>query len=77
MVPDAGDRINHADVLLAVQVKVPPPALEILKVLGAGLAPPAVPEKVRLLRLSWIAGVAAAPVTDSVTGRMLVLIVPL
>jgi hypothetical protein len=52
LVPDAGDRINHADVSLAVQVKVPPPVLEILNDVGAGLAPPAVPEKVRLLTLS-------------------------
>ena len=52
LVPDAGDRINHADVSLAVQAKVPPPVLVMVKVLGAGLAPPAVPEKLRLLRLS-------------------------
>ena len=52
LVPDAGERINHPAVLLAVQVKVPPPVLEILNVFGTGLAPPAVPEKVRLLTLS-------------------------
>src|SRR2546426_9274747 len=52
LVPDAGDKVNHAAVLLAVQARVPPPVLEILNVVGAGLAPPAVPEKARLLRLS-------------------------
>ena len=76
LVPDAGERVNHPAVSLAVQVSVPPPVLEILNVLGAGVAPPAVPEKVRLLTLSWIAGVAAAPVTDSVTGRIVLLIRP-
>jgi hypothetical protein len=52
LAPDAGERINHADVSLAVQARVPPPVLEILNDVGAGLAPPAVPEKVRLLKLS-------------------------
>jgi hypothetical protein len=52
LVPDPGDRINHAAVPLAVQARVPSPVFEILNVLGAGLAPPTVPEKVRLLTLS-------------------------
>ena len=52
LVPAAGDRVNQVAVSLAVQARVPPPVLEILNVLGAGLAPPAVPEKARLLRLS-------------------------
>jgi hypothetical protein len=52
LVPDAGDKVNHAAVSLAVQVRVPPPVLEILNVVEAGLAPPAMPEKVRLLWLS-------------------------
>jgi hypothetical protein len=52
LVPDAGDRSNHDAVLLAVQARVPPPVLEMLNDLGAGLAPPAVLEKLRLLRLS-------------------------
>jgi hypothetical protein len=51
-VPDDGERINHPAVSLAVQASVPPPVFETLNVLGAGLAPPAVPEKVRLLTLS-------------------------
>lgn len=52
LVPDAGDSANHPVVSLAVQTKVPPPVLEIVNVLGAGLALPAVPKKARLLRLS-------------------------
>ena len=52
LVPDTGLRVNHAAVSLAVQARVPPPVLEILNVAGAGLAPPAVPEKVRPLTLN-------------------------
>ena len=52
LVPDAGDRSNHDAVSLAVQARVPPPVLEILNDLGAGSAPPAMPENARLLRLS-------------------------
>lgn len=51
-VPLAGLRPSHAALSLAVQARVPPPVLEMLNVLGAGLSPPAVPEKARLLRLS-------------------------
>jgi hypothetical protein len=52
LVPEAGDRVNHAAVSSAVQARVPPPLLEIVNVMGAGLVPPAMLEKVRLLRLS-------------------------
>ena len=55
-VPDAGERDIQAMLSLAVQLKVPPPVLLILKVWVAGLAPPCVAVKERLVGLVLIAG---------------------
>ena len=39
-VPPVVESVNHGVVSLAVQFKVPPPVLLMLRVCGAGLAPP-------------------------------------
>lgn len=59
-VPEAGLSINQAALSLAVQLSVPPPWLLMLKVWGAGLAPPCVAAKERLVGL--------APMTLGSTG---------
>src|SRR4051812_34622631 len=46
--PLAGDRLSQGCVSVAVQLRLPPPVLDTLMVLVAGLAPPAVAEKLRL-----------------------------
>ena len=56
---------------LADQVRVPAPVLEMVKDWAAGLTPPAVPEKARLLTLSPMTGVAVeAAVTVRDTGMI-------
>ena len=54
----AGVSVSQLALSPAVQVRVPDPVLETMKDWAAGLAPPAVPEKARLLTLSPITGVA-------------------
>ena len=39
-VPPVVERVNHVAFSLAVQFKLPPPVLLMLRVCGAGLAPP-------------------------------------
>jgi len=51
-IPLAGVSVSQVALPLAAQVSVPLPVLDIPIVCAAGLVPPAVPEKVRLLRLS-------------------------
>ena len=55
-VPEAGLSDNHPVPSLALQVKVPPPVLLMLTVLGAGLLPPCWAVKERLGGLNPIAG---------------------
>jgi hypothetical protein len=38
-VPEAGDKVNHAALSLAFQLKVPPPVLLIVRFWAAGVAP--------------------------------------
>jgi hypothetical protein len=67
-VPDAGESVNHAASSLAVQVKVPPPVLLMLRVWVAGLVPPWAPAKERLVGLAPMAGAAVmVNVTGTVT----------
>ena len=54
--PEAGDRVNHAALSLADQVRVPPPVLVMLSVWAAGLVPPCWAVKERLVGLAPIAG---------------------
>lgn len=54
--PEAGDRVNHAALSLADQVSVPPPVLLMLSVWAAGLVPPCVAVKERLVGFAPIAG---------------------
>ena len=53
--PEAGERVNHGALPLADQVNVPP-VLLMLSVWAAGLAPPCVAVKVKLVGLAPIAG---------------------
>ena len=55
-VPEAGLRDNHAALSLALQLKVPPPVLLMVKVWAAGLPPPCWAVKDRLFGLAPIAG---------------------
>jgi hypothetical protein len=63
-VPEAGLTVNQAALSLAVQVKVPPPVLLTLTVWVAGLAPPWVAAKARLVGLAPIAGLAETTGTE-------------
>jgi hypothetical protein len=44
LLPEAGDTVSHAALLLAVHASVPPPVFETPTVFAAGFDPPAVPE---------------------------------
>ena len=55
-VPEAGETVNHAALSLADQVSVPPPVLLTLRVWVAGLAPPCVAAKEKLVGLAPRAG---------------------
>jgi hypothetical protein len=59
-VPDVGLSVNQVALSLAVQMSVPVPVLLMLKVWLAGLAPPCVAVKERLVGLT--------PMTGSTTG---------
>ena len=69
-VPEAGLNDNHAALSLAIQLSVPPPVLAILKVWVAGLAPPCVAVKVKLVGLAPMVGGTGAVVTVNVTGTV-------
>jgi len=64
-VPDAGESVNHAALLLAVQLSVPPPALLMLKVCAVGLPPPCWTVKDRLVGLAPIAGLTETTGTEA------------
>ena len=66
-VPETRFSVNQGASSLADQVKVPPPVLLMLKVLGAGLTP-GVAVKERLVGLIPMAGGTGAVATVSVTG---------
>ena len=55
-VPEAGEAASQVVSGLALQLKVPPPVLLMLTVWVAGLAPPWVAAKERLVELAPIAG---------------------
>jgi len=55
-VPEARLSLNQAALSLAVQLSVPPPVLLMLKVWVAGLVPPCVAAKERLVGLAPMAG---------------------
>jgi len=69
-VPEAGLSLNQAALSLAVQLSVPPPVLLMLKVWVAGLVPPCVAAKERLVGLTPMAGGTGAVVTVNVTGTV-------
>ena len=69
-VPEAGVSVNQAAVSLADQLNVPPPVLLMLRTCAAGLAPPAVAAKERLVGLVPIAGGKGAAATVKVTGTV-------
>ena len=54
--PEAGDRVNQGALPIADQVSVPSPIVLMLSVWAAGLPPPCVAVKVRLVGLVLIAG---------------------
>ena len=62
-VPLEGETANHAWSLEAVKLSVPPPEFAMLKVAGAGLVPPCVAEKLRLIGLTVRAGTGAGAFT--------------
>ena len=55
-VPEAGLSDSHVVLLLALQIKVPPPVLSIVKIFAVGLPPPCCAVKDRLVGLAPIAG---------------------
>lgn len=55
-VPEAGPTVSQAALPLALHASVPPPVLLMLSVRAAGLAPPCVAVKERLVGLAPIAG---------------------
>ena len=69
-VPVPGLRVSHVASSLADQVKVPPPVLLMLRVCEAGLTPPWVAVKDRLVGLIPIAGGTGAAVTVKATGTV-------
>ena len=69
-VPPAGESVNQGALSLAVQVRVPPPVLLMLRVCGAGLAPPWVAVKESAVGLAPMAGGTGAAVTVKVTGTV-------
>ena len=69
-VPVPGLRVSHVASSLADQVKVPPPVLLMLRVCEAGLTPPCVAVKERLLGLAPMAGGTGAAVTVKETGTV-------
>jgi hypothetical protein len=71
-VPEAGLSVNQAALSLALQLSVPPPVLLMVTVLVAGLAPPWVAPKERLVGLAPIAGGTGAVETVNVTGTVTV-----
>ncbi|HSL04641.1 MAG TPA: hypothetical protein VK901_14025 [Nitrospiraceae bacterium] len=60
-VPEAGLRVNHVAVSLAVQLNVPPPVLLMVTVWVAGLAPPWVAANETLVGLAPMAGLIGTP----------------
>jgi hypothetical protein len=64
-VPDAGLRESQAALSLALQLKVPPPVLLMVKACAVGLPPPCWTVKERLVGLVPMAGGTAAAVTVS------------
>jgi hypothetical protein len=71
-VPEAGETASQAALSLALQFRVPPPVLLMLRVLAAGLLPPCWAVKDRLVGLAPIAGGTGAAVTVSATGTVTV-----
>jgi hypothetical protein len=69
-VPEVGLSVNQEASSPAVQMRVPPPVLLMLKVWAAGLAPPCVAVKERLVGLAPIAGGTGAVATVNVTGTV-------
>jgi hypothetical protein len=67
-VPEAGLRVSHVALSLAVHVRVPLPVLLMLRDCGAGLAPPWVAVKERAVGLAPMAGGTGAAATVKVTG---------
>lgn len=68
LVPVAGERVSQVALSPAVHVRVPLPVFEIVNDWVAGFVPPAVPAKLRLVRLMPMIGVdegAAATVRDT------------
>jgi hypothetical protein len=59
-VPEAGLSVSHVVLLLALQLKVPPPVLSMVKVFAVGLPPPCCAVKDRLVGLAPIAGLTEA-----------------
>ena len=51
-VPEAGERVNHGVLSLALHVNVPPPVLLRLRIWAAGFAPPCWAVKERLVGLA-------------------------
>jgi hypothetical protein len=64
-VPDAGESVSQAALLMAVQLSVPPPVLLMLKVCAVGLPPPCWAVKARLVGLAPIAGLTETTGTEA------------
>jgi hypothetical protein len=67
-VPEAGLRVSHAALSLALQVKVPPPVLLMLTVWEAGLLPPCCAVNDKLVGLAPMAGGTGAGGEDDDEG---------
>src|SRR5574341_715911 len=69
-VPEAGETVNHAAWSLADQLSVPPPVLLTLRAWVAGLAPPWVAAKAKLVGLAPKAGGTGAGGDDDDDGGL-------
>ena len=70
--PVAGLSVNQSIFSLMLQVSEPPPVLLMFRVWVAGLPPPCVAAKERLVGLAPIAGGTGAVATVNVTGTVTV-----
>ena len=71
-VPPVVERVNQVWLSVIDHVRVPPPVLLMLSVCGAGLLPPCVAVKAKLVGLAPMAGGTGAAVTVKETGTVTV-----
>jgi hypothetical protein len=71
--PEAGLTVSQEAFSLALQLSVPPPVFAMLIVWAAGVAPPTLPVKAKLVGLSPMVGFVVDVIRVSVMGTCLVM----